>query len=529
MKRGRLFLAAVCSFIFLASGLETAHANNYSVTYDANANWPQAGVTSGSVPSTTSYASGALVTAAANTGNLARQGFTFAGWNTASDGSGSSYAAGTGTFTIVGAITLYAKWTIPQSARLIGSGGSVLNITNPNSITNGGSCTTGGIRGVTSDGTNYFVRPSSQPGYICKVNSNGYVIEVHNVGGILADSNTIPLDSMAISYSSGCIFIRGTGLSTSTVYCIDVSDWTITARTLSAALADGQGWGSGNLINFPDGRIGSVSKPGTGNGIGLCSASALNCKILKLFNVIGSGKSVTFTTSEDLYLADSESGWPSDDHGIATDGTYLYEIMYSNGYKVWALQSGAISYLVFNGAGTGSCGASGATGISGTMCPINAPVDGINALGSTPNVTYIGHNHVNGTYIMGDYNNPRIYLSNAVLPPTGPGSLPTIAAFNSFGLGSGLSTAVYRATNTITVNLNTPSKVTFYSKGKAIPGCKNLSSSGTSPNITATCNWKPAAHGYVYITVTAVPTNTAIATGSAAPLLLLVAARSGNR
>jgi hypothetical protein len=38
----------------------------------------------------------------------------------------------------------------------------------------------------------------------------------------------------------------------------------------------------------------------------------MNCKILKLFNVIGTGKSVTFTFSEDIVLADTESGWPGD-------------------------------------------------------------------------------------------------------------------------------------------------------------------------------------------------------------------------
>lgn len=81
----------------------------YSVTYNAN------GATSGSVPTdNNSYASGATVTVKGNTGSLAKTNYTFAGWNTSSDGTGTTYASGN-TFTITSNTTLYAKWTA-QSA-----------------------------------------------------------------------------------------------------------------------------------------------------------------------------------------------------------------------------------------------------------------------------------------------------------------------------------------------------------------------------------------------------------------------------
>jgi uncharacterized repeat protein (TIGR02543 family) len=80
-------------------------AVTYTVTYDANS------ATSGSVPTdSTAYSASATVTVAANSGSLARTGYTFAGWQTASGG-GSSYAAGSGTFTISADTILYAKWT----------------------------------------------------------------------------------------------------------------------------------------------------------------------------------------------------------------------------------------------------------------------------------------------------------------------------------------------------------------------------------------------------------------------------------
>ena len=78
----------------------------YTVSYDGN------GSTGGTAPTDgASYTSGQTVTTASNTGSLVKAGYTFAGWNTASDGSGTNYTAGSGTFSIIGNTTLYAKWT----------------------------------------------------------------------------------------------------------------------------------------------------------------------------------------------------------------------------------------------------------------------------------------------------------------------------------------------------------------------------------------------------------------------------------
>jgi len=79
-----------------------------TVTYNGN------GATSGAPPvDNTQYPAGATATVLANTGNLVRTGFSFTGWSTASDGSGTSYAAtGSATF-VMGSlpVTLYAKWS----------------------------------------------------------------------------------------------------------------------------------------------------------------------------------------------------------------------------------------------------------------------------------------------------------------------------------------------------------------------------------------------------------------------------------
>ena len=82
----------------------TARPTSATVTYDGN------GATSGSVVDSNSpYDIDATVTVLGQ-GNLQNPCNTFAGWNTAADGSGTSYQENS-TFTISENVTLYAQWT----------------------------------------------------------------------------------------------------------------------------------------------------------------------------------------------------------------------------------------------------------------------------------------------------------------------------------------------------------------------------------------------------------------------------------
>lgn len=85
----------------------------YTVTYNGNTR------TSGSVPvdGSSPYISGSSVTILGNSGTLAKTDFIFSGWNTAANGSGTSYSEGD-TFTINANTILYAKWldAAPPSA-----------------------------------------------------------------------------------------------------------------------------------------------------------------------------------------------------------------------------------------------------------------------------------------------------------------------------------------------------------------------------------------------------------------------------
>ena len=116
-----------------AAGLTTGLS--YVVTYNPN------NATSGSAPGNTTVAlAGQTLTLATNSGTLARTGYTFAGWNTQADGSGTNYAVSATTFPISGDVTLYAQWnsvitysangatsgTVPATETIIGNATATL-------------------------------------------------------------------------------------------------------------------------------------------------------------------------------------------------------------------------------------------------------------------------------------------------------------------------------------------------------------------------------------------------------------------
>jgi len=84
------------------SGSGSSLVTTYTVTYDGN------GATGGTVPASF-VTTGPFTVAAA--GDLEKTGYTFNGWNTAADGSGTAYAAGASA-TVTADLTLYAQWKV---------------------------------------------------------------------------------------------------------------------------------------------------------------------------------------------------------------------------------------------------------------------------------------------------------------------------------------------------------------------------------------------------------------------------------
>lgn len=84
-------------------------AANYTVTFDANGG-------SGTTAEQTASSATALTT-----NGFSRTGYTFAGWNTVADGTGTAYADGA-SYPFTSNVTLYAQWAIDPSANLANTG-----------------------------------------------------------------------------------------------------------------------------------------------------------------------------------------------------------------------------------------------------------------------------------------------------------------------------------------------------------------------------------------------------------------------
>jgi uncharacterized repeat protein (TIGR02543 family) len=78
---------------------------SYTITYNGN------GSTGGTVPSAGTLTTGTTFNADNNSGSLVKIGYTFAGWNTAANGTGTAIVIN-GVVTTAANLTLYAQWTI---------------------------------------------------------------------------------------------------------------------------------------------------------------------------------------------------------------------------------------------------------------------------------------------------------------------------------------------------------------------------------------------------------------------------------
>ena len=174
-----------------------------SITYDGN------GFTSGSVPSVQTVVPGNN-SLSANTGDLRKTGHSFAGWNTQSNGLGTTYAEG-GTFSVVGAVTLYAKWT------------SVITF-------DGNSGTTGlppGMRFNTSTGA-LSGTPTSVAG------ATAYTVTANNASGSATRTFTLRVDAATCATGGTCI-VGDTGPGGGIVYYVSATNFTSTGSTCDTA------------------------------------------------------------------------------------------------------------------------------------------------------------------------------------------------------------------------------------------------------------------------------------------------------
>jgi hypothetical protein len=149
------------SYTINGTGAVTYYAqwsvNTYFVSFNNNSS------TSGSVPALQSGNFATSITIRGNTGNLARTGYTFGGWNTQANGLGTTYAAGSASYTFPAQnVTQYAYWIAnPVTITFMANGGT------------GSMSVQNSVSGVTALNTNTFVAPAGKVFQGWTTTSNG--------------------------------------------------------------------------------------------------------------------------------------------------------------------------------------------------------------------------------------------------------------------------------------------------------------------------------------------------------------------
>jgi len=224
-------------------------ANIYSITYDPNS------ATSGTVPLSQSYISGTTgLTLATNTGNLARIGYSFTGWNTASDGNGTSYSVSQASVTITENTTIFAKWTVKSTRTLTFA---VLAY----SINIGDTVTATAALSVGSGPITYSAGISTA----CSVDSTTGLVTVTNGVGTCSVSASAPEDATYSITNSAAPVVITVGFNTPAIPIITNVGALANTMRLTVTQSDLTTNGINNYKYSIDGTtyisIGSISSP----------------------------------------------------------------------------------------------------------------------------------------------------------------------------------------------------------------------------------------------------------------------------
>jgi len=273
------FLAVMALTLFVSFSLASCGSSGgggtnptYTVTYDGN------GGDSGTAPAdSTKYEAGQLVTVPGNTGSLVKSGYSFVGWNTASNGTGTTYTQ-TQTFTMGPAnVTLYAKWTanpvytvtydgngsdsgtVPVDSTSYEAGQTVTVSGNTGGLVKSGNSFIGWNTAANGSGITYtqeqtfamgtanvtlYARWTTNPTYTVTYDSDGVLICVVYYGGSIvcdvepATSGSVPTDSS--TYEEGqTVTVRGnTGSLVKTGYTF--AGWSADSWGLGTTYTEGQ-------------------------------------------------------------------------------------------------------------------------------------------------------------------------------------------------------------------------------------------------------------------------------------------------
>ena len=394
---------------------------------------------------------------------------------------------------IVFPVSTYAS--VPAAAQLLdGTANPYASTGVQVTVSNSGS-----MYGLANDGTNAYIINSS--GNVAVVpltalaalsggSSTTTSATVHTVGWGGGAPSWPNSSQLSLAYSHGCLWITDDSNTEGSIklYCIDVSDYSVTQITVPSGqpLPAGHYFAYSNLIDFPDGRIGKVSAYQDVGGGNYRST-------LRTYTITGTGKSATLAWSEDIIMGDT-SEWAVDEHGLGTDGTYLYRIQWrdvSPNTKVWQLASGATSTIVYTGS-------------------FAMPFD---------NMHFLSHNHTSNYYLVGHYSNNHFFITSSADPGPGPGNPLTPAFATPTYSSTSFTVQVTNYDAAFTWNI-TSTAGSASINGSGLITVTGLSGEGASATITASTTRSGYPNGSASTTGTipdlTAPTLSSISASSAA-------------
>jgi uncharacterized repeat protein (TIGR02543 family) len=465
----------------------TANTTTYGVTYDAN------GATGGSAPADASspYDNGATVSVLGNTGNLVNTGYSFVDWNTAANGSGTSYAPGT-TFSMPSAgVTLYAIWTantygvtyssngatgvgnVPVDSTSYAAGATVSVLGNTGNLVNTGYSFVDWNTTADGSGTSYA------PGTTFSMPSAGvtlYAIWTANTYGVTYDSNgstgvgNVPVDST--SYAAGAtVSVLGAGTLNRTGFSF--VDWN------TAANGSGSSYAPGGTFSMPVAGVTlyaiwsantyAVTYNANSSTGGTPADTSSPYDSGDTVNVLGAGT----LTRTGYSFVDWNTAADGSGSSYAPGGTFSMPAADVTLYAIWTANTYGVTYA-----------GNGATGVGNVPVDSNSYVAGttVSVLGNTGNLVNTGYSFVDW--------NTAANGSGTSYVPEGTFSMPS-AGVTLYAIWTANTYGVTYSSNGATGNV--PVDSTSYAAGATV------SVLGNTGNLVNTgysfVDWNTAANG----------------------------------
>lgn len=190
-------------------------------------------------------------------------------------------------------------------------------------------------------------------------------------------------------------------------------------------------------------------------------------------------------------------------------------------------QAENISSVITYAATDVDAGASLSWSISGTDAADFDIVSGTGVLtfATTPDYEAPSDSDSNNAYIV------TVTVSDGSLTDVQTLTVNVTNANESAAIGApSVTTPIYKGINTtISVTSSVAGMVRFFAGGKRIGTCLARTTTGSYPNYSASCTWKPSRTGQLFLTATLTPTDTSFSGATSAPVLAQVVRRTNAR